>query len=71
MKDDIINKNSHLSLFPNGTDTARRVRFQFQSEQQQSTLPSHLSDHNLRQFEQMYIDRDNILEKITINSTVV
>jgi hypothetical protein len=71
MKDGIINKNQHLSSFTNGTDTARRVRFKFQSEQQGNSLPSHLSDHSLRQFEPMYITSDTILENQQINSTVV
>ncbi len=56
-----LNKNSH---FTNGTDTARRVRFNLISKQQEPIL----SNQTLRQ---MYITRKNILDKQSINSTVV
>ncbi len=71
MKDSIINKNQHLSSLTNGIDTTRRVRFNLMSKQQDPILSSHLSDHTLRQVEQMYMTRKNILEKQSINSTVV
>jgi hypothetical protein len=64
MKEDIINKTRHSPSF--GTDTTRRVRFNLQSERQRTMLPSQLSDHTLRQFEQMYMTRDNSLENSTI-----
>ncbi len=71
MKDGIINKNHYLPSLTNGTDTARRVRFKFQSDEQETSLSTHLSDHNLRQFEPLYRAHDNILEKQSINSTIV
>jgi hypothetical protein len=67
MKDGIINKNQHLSSLTNGIDATRRVRFNLISKQQNPIL----SNHTLRQVEQMYINRKNILEKQSINSTVV
>ncbi|CAF1404208.1 unnamed protein product [Rotaria magnacalcarata] len=70
MKDGIRNKNHHSSSFTsltNGIDTTRRVRFKLESEKPRT----HLSDHSLRKFEHMYLTRDNILEKKSINSTVV
>jgi hypothetical protein len=71
MKDGILNKNHHSSSLTNGIDTIRRVRFNLASKQQDTILPNHLSDHTLRQVEQIYMTRKNILEKQSINSTVV
>ncbi|CAF1395310.1 unnamed protein product [Adineta steineri] len=71
VKDGIINKNQHPISLTNATDTTRRVRFNLQCEEQRTILPNHISDHTLRQFEQIYMTRDNILEKQSINSTVV
>ncbi|CAF1211431.1 unnamed protein product [Rotaria sordida] len=75
MKDGTTNKSQHSSSsftsLINGIDTTRRVRFKLESEQQRTNLPSHLSDHTLKKFEQIYMTRDNILEKKSINSTVV
>ncbi|CAF3058645.1 unnamed protein product [Rotaria sp. Silwood2] len=73
-KDATANKNHHSSSFTsltNGIDTTRRVRFKLESEQERINLPSHLSDHTLKKIEQMYMTRDNILEKKSINSTIV
>jgi hypothetical protein len=63
-KDGMLNKHSHLT---NGTDSTRRVRFNLISKQQEPNL----SNHTLRQVEQLYMTRKNILEKQSINSTVV
>jgi hypothetical protein len=71
MKDSIINKNKTSSSLTNGTDTTRRVRFNLISQQQEPILSNHLSDHTLRQVEQIYMSRKKILEKQSINSTVV
>ncbi|CAF5100050.1 unnamed protein product, partial [Rotaria sp. Silwood1] len=73
-KDGTTNKNQHSLSFTsltNGIDTTRRVRFKIESEQQRTNLIGHLSDHSLRKFEPMYMTRDNILEKNSINSTIV
>ncbi|CAF4477961.1 unnamed protein product, partial [Rotaria magnacalcarata] len=64
-----------------GTDTTRRVRFNLEPEEklQQRTIlplptsnsPDRLADHALRRFEQLYMTRDNVLDKQSVNSTVL
>ncbi len=56
-----LNKNSYST---NGTDTTRRVRFNLLTKSQEPIL----SNYTLRQ---MYMTRKNILDKQSINSTVV
>ncbi|CAF1574479.1 unnamed protein product, partial [Adineta ricciae] len=70
IKEGIMNKSSSSTL-TNGTDTTRRVRFNLQSDDQRTMLPSHYSERTLRHFEQIYMAREHILEKQPTNSTVV
>ncbi|UJR08141.1 hypothetical protein I4U23_012417 [Adineta vaga] len=72
IKEGLLSKNpSPSSVLTNGTDTTRRVRFNLQSDDQRTILPNHYSDRTLRQFEEIYMTREHILEKQSINSTIV
>jgi hypothetical protein len=75
----LLNRLNDSSTSTNGTDTTRRVRFNLEPEEkhQQRTIlplptsnsPGRLADHALRRFEQLYMSRDNVLDKPAVNST--
>jgi hypothetical protein len=80
----LINRlNDSSTTITNGTDTTRRVRFNLEHEDkhqhQQRTIlplptsnsPGRLADHALRRFEQLYMSRDNVLDKQSVDSTVL
>jgi hypothetical protein len=78
----LINRlNDSSTTITNGTDTTRRVRFNLEHEDkhQQRTIlplptsnsPGKLADHALRRFEQLYMSRDNVLDKQSVDSTVL
>lgn len=55
-------------LVTNGNDSIRRVRFNLIPKDPIENDPS---NHTLRQFEQIYLSRKNLLDKQSMNSTVV
>jgi hypothetical protein len=73
--------NDSSTTITNGTDTTRRVRFNLEPEEkhQQRTIlplptsnsPGRVADHALRRFEQLYMSRDNVLDKQSVDSTVL
>ncbi|CAF3082184.1 unnamed protein product [Rotaria sp. Silwood2] len=77
----LINRFNDSTVTTNGTDTTRRVRFNLEPEgkHQQRTIlplptsnsPDRLADHALRRFEQLYMSRDNVLDKHSVDSTVL
>ncbi|CAF1072693.1 unnamed protein product [Rotaria sp. Silwood1] len=77
----LLNRFNDSSVTTNGTDTTRRVRFNLEPEEkhQQRTIlplptsnsPGRLADHALRRFEQLYMSRDNVLDKQSVDSTVL
>lgn len=77
----LLNRLNDSSTSTNGTDTTRRVRFNLEPEEkrQQRTIlplptsnsPSRLADHALRRFEQLYMSRDHVLDKQSVDSTVL
>ena len=77
----LINRLNDVSTPTNSTDTTRRVRFNLESEDkhQQRTIlplptsnsPGRLADHALRRFEQLYMNRDHVLDKQSLDSTIL
>jgi hypothetical protein len=77
----LVNRLNNSSTSTSGTDTARRVRFKLEPEEarQQRTIlplptsnsPGRLADHALRRFEQLYMSRDNVLDKQSVDSAVL
>jgi hypothetical protein len=73
--------NDSSTTITNGSDTTRRVRFNLEPDDkhQQRTIlplptsnsPGRLADHALRRFEQLYMTRDNVLDKQSVDSTVL
>ncbi len=73
--------NDSSTTITNGNDTTRRVRFNLEPDDkhQQRTIlplptsnsPGRLADHALRRFEQLYMTRDNVLDKQSVDSTVL
>ncbi|CAF3171824.1 unnamed protein product [Rotaria socialis] len=77
----LLNRFNDSTVTTHGTDTTRRVRFNLEPEgkHQQRTIlplpssnsPDRLADHALRRFEQLYMTRDNVLDKQSVDSTVL
>jgi len=73
--------NDSSTTITNGSDTQRRVRFNLDADDKHpqrtilplptSNSPGRLADHALRRFEQLYMSRDNVLDKQSIDSTVL
>ena len=77
----LFNHMNDASTLANGTDTTRRVRFNLEPDDkhQQRTIlplptsnsPGRLADHALRRFEQLYMSRDNVLDKQSVDSALL
>ncbi|UJR38161.1 hypothetical protein I4U23_030838 [Adineta vaga] len=77
----LFNRLNDPSTSTNSTDTTRRVRFNLEPEDkhQQRTIlplptsnsPGRLADHALRRFEQLYMSRDHVLDKQSLDSTIL
>lgn len=64
----------------NGNDTTRRVRFNLEPDDKSqrtilplptSNSPGRLADHALRRFEQLYMSRDDTLDKQSVDSSIL